>query len=160
MSETFTITRTEQRGKSTLGAMTDENGKHLCWTLEDLQRDEKIDDETAIPTGRYELIARHESIHLDWHSKMFGEGEHPFMLELAKVQNFTGILIHVGNTHENTEGCILVGDNKGVDDEGNMVVWNSRQAYKRVYPLLRDAVDGKDAWIEIVNKVEGGSQAT
>ena len=157
MSETFTITRTEQRGKATLGMMTDENGAALCWTLEDLQRAEKMGGETAIPVGRYELIAQSESKFMGvYQTKMEGWGiSHPFMIELADVPDFRYILIHCGRTHGNTKGCILVGDSNCVNYKGHAEVRGSWQAYKRIYPLLRDAVNGGGGWIQIVNEVRG-----
>ena len=38
------------------------------------------------------------------------------MLELQDVPNFKYILIHAGNTDEQTAGCILVGDSQNNND--------------------------------------------
>ena len=45
-----------------------------------------------------------------------------------------GVLIHIGNTAKDTEGCILVGENKQVG-----MVLNSTVTFKRVYDLLKKA---------------------
>ena len=42
------LNRTEFTDVSTIGELSDENG-HLCWTLEDTCRAEKVDGITAIP---------------------------------------------------------------------------------------------------------------
>ena len=45
-----------------------------------------------------------------------------------------GVLIHIGNTAKDTEGCILVGENKQVG-----MVLNSTVTFKRVYDLMKKA---------------------
>ena len=45
-----------------------------------------------------------------------------------------GVLIHIGNTAKDTEGCILVGVNKQVG-----MVLNSTVTFKWVYDLLKKA---------------------
>nr|DAV06132.1 MAG TPA: hypothetical protein [Bacteriophage sp.] len=47
---------------------------------------------------------------------------------LNNVPGFSGIRIHVGNVHKDTEGCILVGKNKVVGK-----VLESKDTYKKLY---------------------------
>lgn len=69
----------------------------LCYTLEDIVRDEKVRGKTAIPSGTYPLrISRSIRFKRD-------------LPEVMNVPNYAGVRIHGGNTHENTEGCPLVG---------------------------------------------------
>lgn len=86
------------------------NGKFYCNTLEDTVRDInkngtfdcgefKISGHTAIPYGKYEVIVNY--------SPKF-KRELP---RLLNVKHFDGILIHRGNTHRDSSGCILVGEN-------------------------------------------------
>lgn len=98
----------------TLGTMYI-NDKFFCYTLEDFDRkfkqsqDEafiktnKIAKKTALPAGEYRLIL---SI-----SNRFQR----LMPEVLNVKGFAGIRIHGGNTHENTEGCILIAKNRFID---------------------------------------------
>ena len=65
------------------------------------------------------------------------------MPRLMNVPGFEGVLIHPGNDHTDTEGCILVGDNKAVGK-----VLNSQKIFKELYALLKEA-EG-DIWINIV----------
>jgi hypothetical protein len=50
------------------------------------------------------------------------------------VKGYDGILIHIGNRPEDTEGCILVGENKV---KGQVI--NSTETFKRLYELLKEA---------------------
>ena len=64
---------------------------------------------------------------------------------LVDVPQFEGIRIHPGNTDQNTEGCILVG--VGI---GNDRLYNSRQAYERLFNKLEAAEAlGEEITIEI-----------
>ena len=70
----------------------------VCYTLEDLVREVKLPRYTAIPAGAYKLkISRSNRFKKD-------------LPEVLSVPGFTGVRIHGGNTHENTEGCPLVGN--------------------------------------------------
>lgn len=80
------------------------DGKYFCDTLEDrcrdLDKEEKVMHETAIPTGVYEVIV---NVSVKFKRKL------PLLLN---VPYFTGIRIHRGNTDKDTSGCILVGENR------------------------------------------------
>lgn len=87
------------------------NGERFCDTLEDRNRDlnhngkfdsgeSKVYGETCIPFGTYDVIVTMS---------------HKFKRELPKLLNvpsFDGVLIHRGNTKDDTAGCIIVGENK------------------------------------------------
>ena len=110
------------------------NYKFLCYTLEDVVRTPsiKIDGETAIAAGRYEVILSY--------SNRF-KRTMPLLLD---VPQFSGIRIHGGNTHKNTQGCLLVAYNAISDD---MI---QGTAEKDITALLQTQPDEKH-WIEIVN---------
>ena len=150
----FTLKRHGEKGNATLGALFSPDNKFLCWTLEDIaSRGKKVYGRTRIGADLYEIVARRHGGWFKRAQKEFGDdGFHPFMLELANVRGFKHILIHWGNTHEDTAGCILVGANKGVNDEGDYVIWNSKPAYQRVYPIIRDAMREGDVYLDVVNE--------
>ncbi len=57
----------------------------------------KIPKTTAIPYGRYQVIAS------------FSNRFQKILPEILDVPGFSGIRIHGGNDHEDTEGCPLLG---------------------------------------------------
>lgn len=113
------------------------DGKMFCNTLEDRVRDlnteEKVYGETAIPAGRYRVI-------FNWSPK-FGRN----LPRLLNVPLFEGILIHPGNTAADSAGCILVGKNSAV---GRLS--ESRDTSDRLNVLIEDAQRrGEDIFITV-----------
>ena len=102
-----------------------EHGKErfVCYTLEDIPRAVKIPGQTAIPVGEYQVTISH--------SARF-KRQLPL---LHAVPNFTGIRIHGGNTHENTEGCILVARDRVSPDR----IRNCAPALAQVMTLINAA---------------------
>ena len=84
------------------------DGRFVCFGLEDEFRETKIASETRIPAGTYDVRLRTEGGHHNKYSTRFNE-IHKGMLHIQDVPNFTFILIHCGNTDEDTDGCLLVG---------------------------------------------------
>lgn len=91
------------------------NGAYFCDTCEDRDRlyfgEKKVQNKTAIPCGRYEVVQNVVS-------PRFGKKEpyksvcNGFVPRLMNVPQFDGVLIHIGNTAEDSSGCILLGKNK------------------------------------------------
>lgn len=105
------------------------NGTFQCFTLEDVVRDlgpdgsGKVWGQTAIPAGSYPVILSM--------SPKFGR----VMPRLLDVPFFTGILIHKGNTDQNTEGCILVANHIVGPD----LVTDATGAFNDLFPKLQAA---------------------
>ena len=125
------VKRLEFSDDSTIGELS-VDGQFECYTLEDKVRPVKIMGKTAIPAGRYEVVINF--------SQRF---QKPLPL-LLKVPNFEGVRIHPGNVSANTEGCILVGDTKGVDFIGN-----SRLAFNPLFQKMKAAAKTQKIFIEI-----------
>ena len=118
----------------TIGRM-EINGRYFCDTLEDTDRglresmteDEiaalKVKGATAIPTGTYR-------VDMQTRSPRFGR----VLPRLLRVKGYAGVLIHSGNTAADTEGCILVGENR---ERGKVL--NSRATLERLLVFLRAA---------------------
>lgn len=105
------------------------DGHFECFTLEDTLRADgvKIFGETCIPFGQYNVT-------IDW-SNRFGR-----LLPLVHdVKNFVGIRIHPGNSAKDTEGCILVGTERGVKS-----VKNSRVAFNALFEKMQAALRNGD----------------
>ena len=102
--KTLTLTRIAKRADYTIGRLEDENGVKICDTLEPIYRDYKggelkVPRKSAVPEGTYPVVVTK--------SKKFGK----YLPLLVGVPGFEGVRIHSGNTVNDTEGCILVGQN-------------------------------------------------
>jgi len=131
----LTLRRKWLTDQSTIGELYID-GVFFSYTLEDVLRPngEKIKHETAIPAGRYEVI-------MGWSNRF-----QKVMPRLQRVPMFEGILIHAGNTKDDTSGCILVGKMRG-DNR----ITESRSTFNRLYNLLAEAALSGKIWIEIYN---------
>lgn len=117
--------------------------RFFCWCLEDEIRERKgqpvhawkVPGETAIPQGRYRLALTH--------SPRFGR----VLPEVLNVTGFTGIRIHPGNTHGDSEGCLLLGKSRGP-----ATVLQSRAACQEFESALAGSLErGEPAWLLIEN---------
>ena len=81
------------------------DGKFICFGLEDEYRIDKVVGETRIPAGTYRITLRKRGRHHEHYKKRFAD-IHRGMLHIRDVPNFEWILIHCGNTDEDTEGCL------------------------------------------------------
>ena len=123
------------------------NGKFYCNTLEDVQREVKIKGETAIPKGTYVVTLRNAGGKNEKYKEKFGSA-HFGMLYLNNIPNYEYVLIHIGNTKKDSEGCILVG--LGKDVKSNSIT-QSTDAYKLIYPIIAKALLNKEK-VEITVK--------
>jgi len=121
--------------------------RFICFTLEDEHRDVKVMHHTRIPEGIYKLKLRDYGGHHTKYLKRYGEEWHKGMIQVMDVPGFTDILVHCGNTHEHTSGCILVGDSLSPRFLGS-----SRDAYARMYPSVsKELSNGQEVVLEIVS---------
>jgi len=115
--------------------VTDNKRKFLCYTLEDQAQTTKVYGETRIPAGTYNLTLRTEGgFHTRYLAKFGGEF-HKGMIYVNDVPDFEYILWHIGNTDDDTAGCLLLGKTQQANFIGS-----SGDAYKDVYPKIRDAI--------------------
>ena len=109
----------------------EENGKY---SRESGKVARKIPGHTAIPEGTYPVLITPSPRFRQW------------LPYLQGVPNFEGIRIHAGNYPDDTQGCILVGENK----LKGMVV-NSRIWLHRLMKRMEEARDKDESiWITII----------
>ena len=146
--EVIRFNKGEDSTNGILFDITDER-KFLCYTLEDESRKEKVYGETCIPEGKYCINFRAEGGYHAKYSKRFAD-IHMGMLEVCDVPNFKYILLHCGNTDEDTAGCLLVGDTQENNNiKKNGFIGRSTAAYTRIYPDIADALSrGEEVTIE------------
>lgn len=135
------IRRFDER-KNSMVSLIYIDGAHVCYGLENDYDAVKTPGETAIPAGEYDAAFRKVGGFHDRYRKRYGDW-HAGMVELRDVPNFTNILVHCGNTNQDTRGCILVGE-KYAEYNNEMILYGSRDAYQELYPMLRTRLqDGK-----------------
>lgn len=137
------LKRIARRSTYTIGKLY-VDGEYFCDTLEDADRGLRQDMPlaviratkrkgiTAIPTGRYRVT-------LDVQSPKFSKKAiyqfcNGYLPRLINVPGYEGVLIHVGNTDKDTEGCLLVGRNTQVGK-----VLESRKTFIALYDRLLGA---------------------
>ena len=128
----LTVLRIANKPTYTIGKLYID-GCYFCDVLEDTDRG--LDDDlkeseilkmtvkgqTAIPTGTYPVKITY--------SPKYKKN----MPLIENVKGYSGIRIHSGNTHKDTEGCVLVGKNKEVGK-----VLESRKTYNALYKILSE----------------------
>ncbi len=114
MKANLRLQRDKRTKDSTIGSLF-LNDIFFCYTLEDFERDLnrdgdlddpgeiKIAEETAIPSGKYNITLT------------LSERFKRVLPILIGVKGFDGVRIHKGNTKKDTHGCILVGYQRGDD---------------------------------------------
>lgn len=138
----LTLRRIALRPTYTIGKLYIDD-VYFCDTIEDTVRDlnkngkfdngeKKLHSKTAIPYGTYEI---------KWtYSPRFKK----YTPQLMNVPSFEGIRIHAGNTSADTEGCLILGENKQVGK-----VLNSRATINKFYPIIKEACSKGKVTIEI-----------
>ena len=145
------IKRIARRETYTVGRLYID-GKYFCDTLEDKDRGLRQDMPTAviratkrkgitaIPTGRYRVTLAVQSPKFSKRATyQFCNG---YLPRLINVPGYDGVLIHIGNTARDTDGCLLVGRNTQVGK-----VLDSRKTFIELYDRLLGAKD--DIYIKI-----------
>jgi len=106
----LTLNRFAEAEDYTYGLLYEEGNRYpLAFTLEDEFHVAKIKGETRIPEGRYEVklnpvitpLTQKYRNRFSWFSKH---------IQILAVENYQNVYIHIGNTDENTEGCVLLAD--------------------------------------------------
>lgn len=132
------------------------NGEFFCHSLEDVVREPatgrpedesqlaawvktwKVYAQTAIIKGRYRVI-------IDY-SEHFKKR----MMHIMNVPGWDGVRCHGGLKPEDTEGCILLGDEEYQTDAGPRIKsGTTRPAVDRLFKLVEEAIDrGEEVWWE------------
>lgn len=126
------------------------NGVFCCFGLEDEYRQVKVKGETRIGSGRYKVVARKEGRHYAAYTKRWKW--HRGALHVTNVPGFEWIMIHIGNTEKDTEGCLLVGL-KADMTPGKMSIANSTEAYERLYKMVIESAEQGSLWITYRDEV-------
>lgn len=137
------LRRIARRDSYTIGKLYID-GVYFCDTCEDTDRGLKQSlpasvnksmkryGATAIPVGKYQVTLAMQSPRFKTKKQYeFCKG---YLPRLINVPAFEGVLIHIGNTAKDTEGCILVGRNTKVGK-----VLDSGVMFRALYAKLKEA---------------------
>lgn len=126
------LKRIAKRDTYTIGKLYIDH-HYFCDTCEDkvrdLSKEAKVAGQTAIPYGTYEVTLKVQSP--KYSKREAYNWCKGYLPRLLNVPHFEGILIHAGNTAEDSAGCILVGENKV---KGRVI--NSMATLKRLMGIL------------------------
>ena len=125
----ITLRRNYDTNNHTVGIL--QVGSRVFTTLEDSYNSPKIAGKTRIPPGTYEIDLRTTSPMATKYARRFLD--HNGMIWLKNIPQFDYVYIHIGNSEDDTEGCILVGRTM---DPKKGFVGDSVSAYKELYPLI------------------------
>ncbi len=138
------VKRNKKADKFTAGRFSI-NGVEKYFTIEDTDRGLssvmnpdvvghlKVFAQTAIPTGRYEVVVN------------FSNHFQKNMPLLIGVVGFEGVRIHSGNKPEDTEGCILI----GYEDSSDGFMGESRHAYEDLMTEINKIKETEKIFITI-----------
>jgi hypothetical protein len=115
----LSINRTSFEAYGIFGVMMNEAGERLACTLE-----HSFNNLPKVASGTYTCF-RHAPNHLPYETFML-DNVPPFQGELVD-----GILIHIGNFNEDSDGCILLGQNR----MGDMITL-SRMTFEKFMALM------------------------
>ena len=136
----YTIGRLEVREQVDDEFLMGTKTTYICDTLEPTWRDYKhgaykMKGRSAIPEGRYPVVISYSPKFKQWLPILLG------------VPMFKGIRIHAGNTAKDTQGCILLGENRV---KGKVL--NSRFWVNRLKELIVEAKEkGEGVFLVIKN---------
>lgn len=150
-------------GDTTLGALF-VNGIFNCFIVEDQQQTRKVWGEMRIPEGEYDVSLRrsggfHNRYNVkfaDMHDGMLCIHNAPDWKIIKGDITFQYVLIHIGNTDEDTAGCLL--PNTSVNS-ATMRGSGSTTAYKKLYPVVKDALLLGEAVKIRITDIENGGHA-
>ena len=141
----LTLKRIARKANYTIGRLCIDD-VYFCDTLEptdrglrqdlpvEVNRARKRKGNTAIPAGRYRLTL--EVVSPRFSVKAVYKPIRGLLPRLINVPAFDGVLIHIGNTERDTQGCILGGRNKQVG-----MVTESKVTFFSLYDRLKEAKD-------------------
>ena len=119
MTPKITITRFKYTQQTSIGKIT-LNDNYCCYSLCDTLRPYgiKVKEHTGIPAGVYNFKVTYSNRFKRNMILIYNQDDYTLK---ANGISFAGLRIHGGNTHENTEGCVLAAYNYYSDKDNDNV---------------------------------------
>ena len=140
----------------TTGGLLFIDGVFQCFIVEDQKNNRKVYGETRIPEGTFSVSLRKEGGFHKRYKEKFGQSEGMLCVHnapnwkiIVKDIVFQHVLIHIGNTDDDTAGCLLP---NASFDSILMRGSGSTLAYNRLYPKVKNAIlKGEEVKITITD---------
>lgn len=149
MTRIFALKRVNNDRLSTIGQLFDApGGDRLCVVLEP---GPSTPLHPRIAAGTWPMRKRVVGGFYERYRARFGAAFLPFMIEF-EVPGRQFILFHCGNTPEQTLGCLMAGNialRPSETEDGHWGVSGSELAFRRVYPVLRDAMLSEECALQV-----------
>ena len=138
---------------STIAELTFSNDPFLCYMMEDERRETKVQGETCIPLGHYEILLKTDSPKFEQRYRNRFPDMHRGMLWLQDVPGFSWVYIHMGNLEKHTEGCLLPNLVPMMLPDGEFRGARSEEAYVAIYKRVIAAMDsGERVFVEVAER--------
>lgn len=119
------LTRNKFCSDGVFGELHTMSGQFIAVTLE-----HSYDDVPKLPPGSYVCERGQHKLH--------GMEKSFEAFEVKDVPGHSGILFHVGNYNENSDGCILLGKGLGKKLSGGMMIMDSQKTFDAFMALQKD----------------------
>ena len=96
---------------------------------------------SCIPSGKYKLAKQAWGKYYSAYKERWG---HEFAVQVADVPGRSGILIHAGNLHTDSTGCVLVGQTLMAEPGKDKRLYNSREGYCVFYKAIAALFEAYD----------------
>ena len=149
MEQNITVYRYSSQSQTTL-SVTHIDKKFESHSLEDRYREVKVKGSTRIPAGKYKVTLRTVGGHHERYLKSY-PSFHKGMLWVRDVPEFEYILIHKGNDKDDTEGCLILGEDCTNNRLRKGEVYPSTPAYIAFYKKVVDAAERGELFIEYID---------
>lgn len=107
--------------------------RFLCYTLEDEARAVKVKGETRIDPGIYDLVLRQELTPLTKQYRDRFPSWFSWHVEIVGLPRHKDVYIHIGNKDDDSDACLLLGDNVNNNRWADGFIGDSVTAYRRWY---------------------------
>ena len=121
----MTLKRCDFRSDGIFSELLDDDEEVFCYTLDHAYSQNGHGFMPKLPNGTYLCVRGMHQL----------EGMHKQFetFEITNVPGHTGILFHVGNFNNDSDGCVLLGDmiGKNPNDDGTQIIFNSQKTFDK-----------------------------
>ena len=152
VENTYLLLRKLDDGHGTFGRLYNPAGDELCRIVEKPWRN-NIKKDSCIPVGKYKLgfYPYGKKFYPRYRKEFAKQGNEKGMIHILDIPGRSHVLWHKGNYPENSWGCLLTNMSVGRNEQGELQGYRSADAYRRVYPIVREAMEKADTYLEIVS---------